>query len=361
MSRNHTLLLSPGPTPVPPDVLKALGQPLFHHRTAEYQELFQAVSLGLQRIFRTSHPVYTFAASGTGAMEAALVNFHSAGDTVLVVEGGKFGERFWRIAKAHGLAVEILKVGYGEAVAPAEVERRVEGNSKIRSVCLQLCETSTGVVFDLQEIGRRLRGKGALLIVDAISGLGADSFEMDEWGIDVAISGSQKGLMLPPGLAFLAVGSRARERMASAKLARFYFDLTLYEKALVDWDTPFTPAISLVVGLEKAIKRIEKEGLEKMLKRSEDLARYTRERLSQQGFRLFAKRPSNAVTAVEVPEGVDGEALVKRIRDEEGITLAGGQGEMRGKIIRMAHMGFIRKRDITRGLTALKRVLKVRH
>jgi len=283
MRDRRTLLLSPGPTPVPPEVLGALARPLFHHRTPEYQKLFREVSEGLKQVFRTRHPVYTFVASGTGAMEAALVNLHSPGDTILVVDGGKFGERFWRIGKAYGLETEILKVEYGEAVSASEIERAVEKNPKIRSVCLQLCETSTGVVYDLKEIGERLRRQRPLLIVDTISGLGADPFEMDEWGMDLVISGSQKGLMLPPGLAFLAVGPRARERMKEARLPRFYFDLALYEKALGDWDTPFTPAISLVVALREALRRIEKESLEKMLKRSEALAHYTRDRLGKLG------------------------------------------------------------------------------
>jgi len=304
--------------------------------------------------------VYTFAASGTGAMEAAIVNFHSPGETVLVVDGGKFGERFWRIAKAYGLEVKILKVEYGKAVSPRALEAEVERNPKIRSVCFNLCETSTGVTYEVEEIGRRLRGKGPLLIVDAISGLAADRFEMDRWGIDLAISGSQKGLMLPPGLGFLAVGPRASERMKEARLPRFYFDLGLYEKALRDWDTPFTPAISLVVALREAIRRLEKEGLERVLKRTEKLAGYTRERLQDLGVELFAERPSNGVTAVKVPKGRDGEELLDWIREKEGITLAGGQGEMKGKIIRMAHMGFIRKPDIDRGLVALKRALKMR-
>ena len=352
------LLLSPGPTPVPPDILKALGRPLFHHRTPQYQKLFREVSQGLQRVFRTRHPVYTFTASGTGAMEAALVNFHSPGDSTLVVDGGKFGERFWRIAKAYSLQVEILKVEYGQAVTGEQVEAALQKNPNVKSVCLQLCETSTGVVYDLEEIGKRLKGKSPLLIVDAISGLGADRLETDEWGIDLVISGSQKGLMLPPGLAFLSVGPKAKEKMKQAKLPRFYFDLNLYEKALADWDTPFTPAISLVVGLREALRRIEKEGLERILRRSEALARYTRERLGRLGFELFSARPSNGVTAVKVPEGIDGEALVESLRDKDGITIAGGQGEMRGKLIRIAHMGFIRRKDIDSGLAALKRALK---
>ncbi len=241
---------------------------------------------------------------------------------------------------------------------PEALEREVEKNPGLKSVFVNLCETSTGCTYDLEEIGRRLAGKNPLLIVDAISGLAADRFEMDAWGIDVAVSGSQKGLMLPPGLAFLAVGPRARERMKEAKLARFYFDLALYGKALADWDTPFTPAISLVVGLREALRKVEGEGLERILKRSETLARYTRRRLKEMGLELFAERPSHGVTAVKVPPGVDGEKLLDEIRDREGITLAGGQGEMKGKILRIAHMGFIRRREIERGLKALEKHLQ---
>lgn len=356
----HGLLLTPGPTPVPPDILRALAQPVFHHRTKPYQALFREVSEGLQRIFRTRAPVYTFAASGTGAMEAAISNFHSPGEEILVVDGGKFGERFWRIAQAYGLTARILKLEYGETVTPDEIAKTLAQYPAVRSVCIQLCETSTGVTYDLEAISRKLQEKGEarpLLIVDAISGLGADRFEMDAWGVDLAISGSQKGLMLPPGLAFLAVGPRARERMKRAKLTRFYFDVALYEKGLKDWDTPFTPAISLVVALRQAIRRIEKEGLERVLKRTEGLARYTREAAGRLGLELFAKRPSNGVTALKVPPGIDGEALLDEIREKEGITIAGGQGEMKGHVIRIAHMGAIRKADVDRGLKALKRRL----
>lgn len=352
------LLLSPGPTPVPPDILKELARPLFHHRTPQYKKLFQEVSEGLKRIFKTKNPVYTFAASGTGAMEAALVNFHSPGDAILVVDAGKFGERFWKIGKAFGLQTEILKYEYGKTVRVEDIDMALEKNPHIKSICLQLSETSTGVVFDLETIGKCLKNKSPLLIVDAISGLAADRLETDAWGIDLVISGSQKGLMLPPGLAFLSVSPKAAERMKQAKLPRFYFDLRLYEKSLADWDTPFTPAISLVVGLKKALARIEKEGLDALFKRSEELARYTREQLRRLGFPLFAERPSNGVTAVTVPEGMDGEELVESLRTKDGITLAGGQGEMKGKVIRMAHMGFIRKKDIDQGLAALKRALK---
>jgi len=291
-------------------------------------------------------------------MEAALVNFHSPGDEILVVEAGKFGERFTHLAKAYGLAVRVLKVPYGEAVSPEQVASEAKKFTRIKSVCLQLCETSTGVVFDLRGIGRGLAGSQALLIVDAISGLGAARFGMDDWGIDVGISGSQKGLMLPPGLGFLAVGPRARARMNEAKLPRFYFDLKLYEKAFADWDTPFTPAISLVVALQEALRQIAREGLEKMLRRSETLAEYTRGALRGLGLELFARRPSNALTAVALPAKVEGEALVEWIREKYGISIAGGQGEMRGHILRMAHMGFIRKKDLDRGLSALKEELK---
>ena len=335
-----------------------MARPLFHHRTPQYQQLFREVSGGLQGIFKTRHPVYTFASSGTGAMEAALVNFHSPGDEVLVVEAGKFGERFTHLAQAYGLVTHVLKVPYGEAVSPEQVDAETRKFPQIQSVCLQLCETSTGVVLDLRGISRRLKGSNALLIVDAISGLGADRFEMDEWGIDLGISGSQKGLMLPPGLGFLAVGPRAQARMKEAKLPRYYFNLTLYEKALKEWDTPFTPAISLIVALQGALKQIACEGLEKMLKRSEVLAEYTRTALRGLGLALFAQRPSNALTAAALPAGVEGEELVEWIREKHGISIAGGQGEMKGRIIRMAHMGFIRKKDLDRGLAALKEGLK---
>ena len=354
----RNLLLTPGPPPVPDAVRQVLSQPMFHHRTPRYRKIFESVSGRLRKIFVTRFPVYTLTGSGTSAMEASIVNFHSAGDEILVVDNGKFSERFTHIAKAYGLKPTVIKIAYGEAVPPAAIGEALKKNPKLRSVCVELCETSTAVLQDICAIGKITSGTDALLIVDAISGLGADRLETDNWNVDLAISGSQKALMLPPGLAFLSVSEKARKRLDAATLPRFYLDLKLYEKGMKDADTPFTPAIGLVLALEKALDLIETEGLENVFKRCAELGAFTRESLKKLGLELFSKAPSSTVTAACFPAGVDGEKLIEIMRDEKGVTMAGGQGEMKGKIIRIAHMGAIRKPDLQEGIEVLKETLE---
>ncbi len=354
-----TILLTPGPTPVPEVTRKLMAEPIFHHRTPRYRKIFGDVSERLKKVFMTKNPVYTFAGSGSLAMEASLVNFHSAGDKVLVVENGKFAERFTAIAKAFGLVPISLKVPYGEAVQPSQIEEAFKKDPDIKAVCLQLCETSTAVLSDIKTIGEIVAKTNALLIVDAISGLGADRLETDNWHVDLVIAGSQKALMLPPGLAFLSVSEKAKARMATAKLPRFYYDLKHYEKSLKDSDTPWTPALTLVIGLQKSLDLIEQEGLENVFKRCVANAAFTRESLQKLGLKLFSKAPSSTVTAACLPEGIDGEKLCQVMRDEKGIAMAGGQGDqMKGKVIRICHMGAITKKDIEAGLKVLSETLK---
>jgi aspartate aminotransferase-like enzyme len=355
MKRN--LLLAPGPTPVPEAVRQILAEPIFHHRTPQYRKIFSSVSERLKNVFLTKSPVYTLTGSGTSAMEASLVNFHSPGDEILVVDAGKFGERFTEIGKAYHLKPTVIKVPYGEAGKPEDVKAALQKNPKIKAVCVELCETSTAVLQDIRAIGEITKKTDALLIVDAISGLGADRLETDNWGVDLAIAGSQKALMLPPGLAFLSVSEKARQRMAAAQCPRYYIDLRLYEKAMKDADTPFTPAIGLVLGLQKALDLIEADGLENVFARCSKLAAFTREKLKSLGLELFSKAPSSTVTAACVPKGIDGEKLVKIMRDDKGVTLAGGQGEMKGTIVRVAHMGAITKADLEEGIAVLEETL----
>ncbi|OGX14219.1 MAG: hypothetical protein A2351_00085 [Omnitrophica bacterium RIFOXYB12_FULL_50_7] len=354
-----TILLTPGPTPVPEVTRKLMAEPIFHHRTPRYRKIFGDVSERLKKVFLTKNPVYTFAGSGSLAMEAALVNFHSAGDKILVVENGKFAERFTLIAKAFGLNPISLKVPYGEAPAPRQIEEALQKDPDIKAVCVQLCETSTAVLSDVKAIGEIVAKTNALLIVDAISGLGADRLETDLWHVDLVISGSQKALMLPPGLAFLSVSEKAKSRMATAKLPRFYYDLKYYEKSLKDSDTPWTPALTLVIGLQKSLDLIEQEGIENVFKRCAVNAAFTRESLQKMGLKLFSKAASSTVTAAWLPEGIDGEKLCQVMRDEKGIAMAGGQGDqMKGKVVRICHMGAIAKQDIEAGLKILGETLK---
>ncbi|MBI3306439.1 MAG: alanine--glyoxylate aminotransferase family protein [Candidatus Omnitrophica bacterium] len=356
MSKKN-ILLTPGPTPVPEDILRAMAEPIFHHRTPRYRKIFSSVSERLKKVFLTKNPVYVLTGSGTSAMEASTVNFHSAGDETLVVENGKFSERFTQLAKAYSLKPTVIKVAYGEAVRPEQIAEALKKNPAIKSVCLELCETSTAVLQDIKAIGAVVAKTEAVLIVDAISGLGADRLETDAWGADIVVSASQKAIMLPPGLAFISVSEKARKKMEKSNLPKYYLDLKLYEKAAKDADTPFTPALTLVVGLEKVLDRIESEGIENIFKRCAELGTFTRRGLESMGLKLFSKAPSSTVSAASLPDGIDGEKLVQVMRDEKGVALAGGQGEMKGRVVRIAHMGAITKKDLEEGLRVLAETL----
>ncbi len=352
------ILLTPGPTPLPPQVREALGRQIIHHRTSQYRALFKRVVQGLQGIFQTTTPVFCLTSSGTGAMEAAVVNLLSPGDEAIVVLGGKFAERWQQLCKAYGITVVPVPVAYGDAADPQQVAQALRAHPKAKAVFATLCETSTGVVHDLRGLAAITREGPAVLVVDAISGLLADACKTDEWGVDVVVTGSQKGLMLPPGLAFISVSDRAWTLVEQAKTPRFYTDLRLYKKSMTDDDTPFTSAVSLVIALEEALKRVQQDGLSHVLERCALMAQATRAGVSAMGLPLFAKRPSNGVTAVTVPTGVDGKQLIKVMYDTSRVMVAGGQGEMAGKIFRFAHMGYIGASDILAGLTALESALR---
>ena len=358
MSSARNILLTPGPIPVPEVVRQVMAEPIIHHRTPQYRQIFERASERIKGVYLTKNPVYTITGSGTSAMEASIVNFHQVGDEILVVDGGKFGERWTDLANAFGLKANVLKIPYGQAVAPAQIEAALKANPKIKSVCVELCETSTCVLTDIKAIGNVVAKTEALLIVDAISGLGADRMETDNWQVDLGVAGSQKALMLPPGLGFLSVSEKAKARMKSANIPRFYLDLRLFEKALKDWDTPFTPALTIVIGLNKALDLIEAEGIDNVFKRAERLGDFTRQKIKALGLELFSKAPSATATAVVLPAGIDGEKLVKIMRDEKGITMAGGQGEVKGKIVRIAHMGSITQQDLEIGIQVLDETIK---
>ncbi len=352
-------LLSPGPTPVPTDALLSMARPIFHHRTPQYQALFKEVNEGLKYVFQTKNDVLTFASSGTGAMEASVVNFLSPQDKALVVRGGKFGERFTEICEAYGVEAIPIDVQWGNPVDPGLIERSLLKNKGIKAVYTTLCETSTGVLNDIEAISKIVsRYDEAILVVDAISGLGADDLKTDDWKIDVVVSGSQKGLMIPPGLAFFSVSQKGWVRVDSAKCPRFYFDLKSAKKAYDNNDTPFTPAISLVIALSESLKIIKKETLVNIFLRHRRLADATRKAVQALGLELFAKAPSNAVTAVQVPQGIDGKNLVKLMRDKYGVTIAGGQGELKGKTFRIAHLGYMVEFDVIVAIAALEMALK---
>ena len=355
MRKNY--LLTPGPTPLPPQVCEAMSRPIIHHRTPQFQAIIKEAHEGLQYVFQTKNDVFMLASSGTGAMEASVINLLSAGDAALSIQGGKFGERWTELCKAYGINAEIIDVKWGEAVDPQEVAKRLKANPKIKAVFATLCETSTGVVNNIKALGEVIRNTDAVLVVDAISGLGAIDCKADEWFADVVVSGSQKGLMLPPGLGFISVSPKAWKLVESARSPRYYFDLRKAKKAYDKTDTPFTPAITLIIALTEALKMMKQDGLENIFMRHKKMADATRAAMKALGLKLFAPTAaSDVVTAVCVPEGTDGEKLVKTMRDTYGVTIAGGQDEMKGKIFRIAHMGFMEEFDIITGISCVEKV-----
>jgi aspartate aminotransferase-like enzyme len=359
MKMRKNYLLTPGPTPLPPEVCQALGKPIIHHRTPQFQAILKEASEGLKYVFQTQSDVFILTSSGTGAMEAAVVNLLSPQDTAICVEGGKFGERWTELCKAYGINADVVKVEWGKAVDPAEIEKRLKANPNAKAVFTTLCETSTGVAADIEAIGKIVAKHKAVLVVDAISGLGAIDLKTDAWGVDVCVSGSQKGFMLPPGLGFISVSKKAWDMVALSKSPKYYFDLTVAKKALQKTDTPFTPAISLVIALVEVLRMMKQDGLENIFKRHNLMANATKAAMKALGLELFAPgASSDAVTAVKVPAGIDGEKLVKTMRDVYGVTIAGGQSELKGKVFRFAHMGFIEEFDIIAGVSCLEKVLK---
>lgn len=358
---DQPILLTPGPTIVPPNVREALARPMGHHRTAEFQAVLKEVGEGLKKLFGTAQEVLLLTSSGTGAMEAAVANLLSPGDEALVIRGGKFGERWGELCEHFGVRVVAVDPAWGKPLDLKELERELRAHPQVKAVFSTLCETSTGVCFDIRGIRRVIQAAGsqALLVVDAISGLGADSFAMDTYGVDVTVCGSQKGLMLPPGLAFIALSPRAWVAVEQSKSPRYYLDLRLARKAWADTDTPFTPAISLIVGLAEALKFILGRGLEPFVAGHQQDARELRAAVQGMGLTLFTDPAcaSSAVTTIQVPAGVDGKELVKRIK-KRGFVVAGGQGkELAGKVIRIATMGAVGQTEIRGVLTALEQSL----
>lgn len=352
-------LLAPGPTPIPPEVLLTMAEPIIHHRAPAYEKILQEVRKGLKYLFQTKKEVLIFASSGTGAMEGAVTNTLCAGDKALVVQGGKFGERWANICKAYGVRAQVLPVEWGEAVDPGRIGQALKEDPSIKAVFTQATETSTGVVYPIKEIAEIVsRYPGTIMVVDAISHLGAMELPMDEWKLDVVVAGSQKAIMLPPGLAFAALSDKAWEFVGKSTLPKFYFDFKKEMKNLTQNQSAYTPAVSLVMGLCESLKKITEEGLENIFARHAKLARATREAMLALGLKLYApKASSNALTAVVTPPGVDGQKVVKILRDKHNLTIAGGQDQAKGKIFRIAHLGYVDKFDIIMAVGAVEMTL----
>lgn len=353
------LLLAPGPTPVPDRVRLAMAQPMFHHRTPQFSALFAEVRKSLQRLFQTEEDVLVLASSGTGAMEAAVTNCFAPGDEVIVVNGGKFGERWLKLAQTFGLKPIEIRVEWGQAVRPEQVEQALAENPRARGVLVQGSETSTAAVHPIERLARVTRASEALLVVDGITAVGVYEISMDRWGVDVLVTGSQKALMLPPGLALIALGKRATERADKNPQPRYYFDLRRERANQAKNTTAYTPAISLVIGLREALAMLEEEGFVNVYTRHERMARATRAAAAALGLRLVAPdNPSPAVTGVYVPDGVDGSKLFAYLRDEMRVVFAGGQDHLKGKILRIAHLGYMGAFDVISAVAAFEMALR---
>ena len=350
-------LLTPGPTPVPPEVLAAISQPIVHHRSPDFRPIYERCLVRLREVFRTEREVLLFGSAGTGTMESALANLCSPGERVLVVSAGHFGERWHGIASAYGADVETLAYAWGEIPAADDVASRLDELDGVKAVFLTHSETSTGVVCDLQAIAASVNERGALSVVDAVSSLGAVPVETDAWGLDVVVTGSQKALMTPPGLAMVSVSEPAWGARGASP--RFYFDWERTRKAQASLDAPFTPPVSLVAGLDVALGLLLDAGLEAVFDRHVRLGRACREGAKAMGLELFSpdEDSSAVVTAIRAPEGIDATELVLGLRDRFGITIANGQGNLKGKIFRIGHIGYFDVFDITTALAAVELVL----
>lgn len=354
------LLFAPGPSPIPPNVLLAMAEPIIHHRAPVYIKLLEEVREGLKYLFQTKNEVLIFASSGTGAMEGAVTNTLCAGDKALVVQSGKFGERWANICNAYGIHAKLIHVEWGKAVDPDLIKKALDVEPSLKAVMIQASETSTGVMHPVREIADIVKKHdNTILIVDAITGLGVFDLPTDKWGLDVLVGGSQKALMLPPGLAFAALTDKAWGFVEKATLPRFYFDFKRELKNIKDNQSAWTPAVSLVVGLREVLRMIREEGLENVFARTDRIARATREAMKALGLALFAPdSPSNAVTAIVAPPGVDGQKVVKILREKHNITIAGGQDQAKGKIFRIAHFGYMDTYDIVTVVAAVEMTLK---
>jgi aspartate aminotransferase-like enzyme len=350
----------PGPTPCPPEVLAAMARQMVNHRGPEFHQLLTDVTADLQEVFQTKNDVLLLTGSGTGGLEAAVVNTLSPGDRVLSVSMGVFGDRFASIAKTFGADVVPLKVEWGKAADPDAVRKAINDNPGVRAVLVTHNETSTGVTNDLKAVSRVVKDAGKLLIVDAISSLGSINLPVDEWRCDVVVTASQKGWMVPPGMAMVSVSPEAWQAHAAAKMPRFYWDFTRAKKNFEEKkENPWTPAISVVYAFSVALKMILKEGIENVFARHARVGKLTRDGIKKLGLSLFAEEThaSNTVTAVGIPPGLDGKKFRQILREEYKVVLAGGQQTLDGKIFRIGHLGLVDEKDVKEILAAIEKVL----
>ena len=354
-------LRTPGPTPIPDDIVEIMGMPMINHRGPEFDELIQKCTAQLKQVFMTGNDVFILTASGTGALEASLVNSLSPGDKVVAATAGSFGDRFIDMAEAFGADVSRLDFEWGEPIDPDAVRQALRDDPEVKAVMVTHNETSTGVTHPLEEISRITKQEfDKLLLVDAVSSLGCIPLPVDAWDCDLVGTASQKGFMIPPGLAFISVSDRGWEAQKTATMPRFYFDLEEARRMLERGQTPFTPNVAAMYGLSLGLDKIMDEGLEGVFGRHASIGQLTRDRVRELGLELLVddeRYASNTVTAVKMPESVDGRALMGRLRTEKNVVLAGGQGKLSSSIFRIGHLGHVTEDDIEEVIDALKELL----
>jgi aspartate aminotransferase-like enzyme len=350
-------LLTPGPTPLYPPALHAMMASDIHHRTEDFRNVYKSALTDLKEVMATANDVLCFAASGTGAMDASVSNLFRRGDKVIVCSAGKFGERWVDIAKAYGLDASVLKGEYGEVITPEQVEKALKAEPATKGVFVQASETSTGAEHDVKSMGEIIKKTDAIFVVDAITGLGTMPLDIDGWGLDVVIGGSQKAFMIPPGLAFMSVSPKAWKAGESNDLPHYYFNLKKEKKSGDGGESSWTPATSLILALGEALKYIKKVGMANVIENAQLLARATRESAKELGLELFAQRPGSSVTAIKAPAGLDSGVIVKEFRNRFGSIIANGQGTMKGQIFRMAHLGYFDFADMFGVIAGLELIL----
>jgi len=351
-------LLTPGPTPLYPPALRAMMASDIHHRTEDFRNVYKSVLADLKEVMGGSGDILLFASSGTGAMEGSVSNLFSRGDKVIVCSAGKFGERWAEITKAFGLEVNVLKAEYGDVVTPERVEAALAAAPDTKGVFVQASETSTGAAHDVRAMGRAVAKTPALFIVDAITGLGTMPLDIDGWGLDVVIGGSQKAFMVPPGVAFLSISQKAWKHSESATLPHYYFDFKKEKKNGANGESSWTPSTALILALGEALKYVKEVGMANLIENAQLLARATRAAAQELGLELFAaKSPGASVTAVKAPRGMDSGVIVKEFRKRFGAIIANGQGSMKGQIFRVAHLGYFDFADLFGVIAGLEIIL----
>jgi aspartate aminotransferase-like enzyme len=351
-------LLTPGPTPLYPPALRAMMASDIHHRTEDFRNIYKSVLAGLKEVMGGSGDVLLFAASGTGAMEASVSNLFSRGDKVIVCSAGKFGERWAEITKAFGLEVNVLKAEYGDVVSPERVEAALASAPDTKGVFVQASETSTGAAHDVRAMGRAIAKTPALFVVDAITGLGTMPLDIDGWGLDVVIGGSQKAFMVPPGVAFLSISQKAWKQSESATLPHYYFDFKKEKKNGANGESSWTPSTAIILALAEALHYVKEVGMSNLIENAQMLARATRAAVEELGLELFAAQsPGSSVTAVKAPRGLDSCVIVKEFRKRFGAIIANGQGSMKGQIFRIAHLGYFDFADLFGVIAGLEIIL----